>query len=80
MREGVQVKYLIDQILVESDGLENLRAAVALYRRDAHLRDHLDDAFVYGLDVVRYRLFMIDARQQPRGDHVVARSRRPDKD
>src|SRR5207248_6743657 len=44
---------LVDEILAQPDGLENLGAAVTLRRGDAHLRHHLEDALVDGLDVVR---------------------------
>jgi hypothetical protein len=44
MRDGVQVKYSSTTSLVEADRLEDLGAAVALDRRDAHLGHHLDDA------------------------------------
>ena len=43
---------LVDQRLVQADGLEDLRAAVALQGRDAHLRDDLQQALVDGLLVV----------------------------
>ena len=42
----------VDQIFVQSDGLENLRAAVALQRGNAHLRKGLQQAFVDGLHEV----------------------------
>ena len=52
MREAVRVKYLSTNCLLEADRLEDLRAAVALKRRDAHLGHHLQDALVERLDVV----------------------------
>ena len=42
----------VDELLVQADGLEYLRAAVALECRDAHLGHDLDDALEDGLDVV----------------------------
>ena len=42
---------LLDQLLVEPDGFEDLRAAIALQRGDAHLREGLQQALVDGLDV-----------------------------
>ena len=42
----------VDERLLEADRLEDLRAAVALQRRDAHLGHHLEDALVERLDVV----------------------------
>ena len=47
---------LVDDVLVQADGLEDLGAAVALDRRDAHLGHHLDHALVDRLDVVLDRL------------------------
>ena len=47
---------LVDQLLAEADGFEDLGAAVALHRGDAHLRRDLDDALVGRLDVVLLRL------------------------
>jgi hypothetical protein len=35
---------LVDDALVQPDGLEDLRAAIALHGRDAHLRHRLHDA------------------------------------
>ena len=52
MRDAVPVKYFVDQLLVQTDGLKDLRAAIALQGRDAHLREGLQQAFVDGLDVV----------------------------
>ena len=70
----------IDEVFVEADGLEDLRAAIALDRGDAHLRDDLDDAFVDRLDVVGNRLVRIDTSQQARGQSCLVRSRMPDTD
>ena len=47
---------LVDERAVEPDRLEDLRAAVALQRRDAHLGHHFQDALVERLDVVLDRL------------------------
>ena len=63
----------IDERLVQADRLEDLRAAVALQRRDPHLRHHLEDALVERLDVVGDRLVALDPRQHPLEDHVVDR-------
>ena len=46
----------LDQVLVQPDGFEDLRAAIALQRGDPHLREGLQQAFVDGLDVVLERL------------------------
>ena len=56
MRLGVQVKYSSTNSAGQADGLENLRAAVALLRGDAHLRHHLEQALADGLDVVLFQL------------------------
>ena len=77
MREAVHVKYRSTNVLVEADGLEDLRAAVALQRRDAHLGHHLEDALVERLDVVRRppsRASMPVEHALP--DHVVERLER----
>ena len=42
---------LLDQVAIEADRLEDLRAAVALHRRDAHLGHHLEQAFLERVDV-----------------------------
>ena len=41
---------LVDQLGLEADGLEDLRAAVGLDRRDPHLRDRLQQALADRLD------------------------------
>ena len=55
MRDGVQVKYLSITVLLKPDGFENLRAAIALNRRDAHLGHDFDHAFDSGLDEILAR-------------------------
>ena len=45
-------KVLFDDGGMQADGLENLRAAVALDGGDAHLGNDLDHAFDRGLDVI----------------------------
>ena len=52
-RDGGPREVAIDERLVEADRFEDLRAAIALQRRDAHLGHHLEDALVERLDVVR---------------------------
>ncbi len=66
----------IDERLLEADSLENLRSAVALERRDAHLGHHLEDALVERLDVVQRRLLARDALDHALADHVVERFER----
>ncbi len=41
----------VDELAIQADGLENLRALVALQRGDAHLREGLQQALVGGLHV-----------------------------
>ena len=67
---------LVDERLVEADGFEDLRAAVALQRRDAHLGHHLQDALVERVDVVLDRLRVRHADEQLLPDHVVERFER----
>ena len=67
MREAVPVKYRSTSVFVQADGFEHLRAAIALQRGDAHLREDLQQSFVDGLHVVLERLLERDAvRQMPR--------------
>jgi hypothetical protein len=63
----------LDQIGVEADGLEDLRAPVALERRDPHLGHHLEDALVDGLAVVLDRLVAVDALDDALGGEVAER-------
>ena len=42
---------------VQPDGIEDLGAAVGLIGGDAHLRHHLENAFVQGIDVVAVDFF-----------------------
>ena len=41
------------QVLAQTDTLENLRTAIRTDGRDAHLRHNLFKAFIYSLDIVR---------------------------
>ena len=52
---------LVDEILFQSDRLEDLGAAVTLESRDAHFGDDLDDTLVRGFDVVSYSFFVVGA-------------------
>src|SRR5207249_5306647 len=61
---------------IEADGLENLRAAIALERRDAHLGHHLEDALVERSNVILHRLLVRDTDEQPLLNHVVERLER----
>ena len=66
----------IDEGAIEADRFEDLRAAIALKGRDAHLGHHLQDAFVERVNVVLDRLLVRDADEQPLLDHVVERLER----
>ncbi len=61
----------VDHVLVEADGLEDLRPAVALERRDPHLGHDLEDPLVQRLDVVLDGRPVVDPRQESLTDHVV---------
>ena len=61
----------VDQLPIETDGLEDLGPAVALQGGDPHLGHHLQDALVEGLDVVPDRLCMVDPGQDALADHDV---------
>ncbi len=50
----------LDQRLVQSHGLKDLRAAIALQGADAHLGEGLEQAFVDGLDEVLLGIFGAD--------------------
>ena len=66
----------VDDVLTQTDRFENLRAAIALDRGDAHLRHDLDDALGRGLDEVLARRLVIDVRQAVIADHAVDRFER----
>ena len=74
-RRGVR-EIPLDELLLEADGFENLRAAIALQRRDAHLGHHLQDALVQRLDVALDGLLVRQAGQHSAADHVVERLER----
>ena len=56
----------VDQLLVEPDGLEDLRPVVGRDGRDAHLRHHLEHALAERLDEVAHRLVRSDPGTSPR--------------
>ena len=66
---GGTLKIFFDEALIEPDGFENLRAAIGLISRDAHLGHHFQQAFADRLDVVLAGLFVADARRNIRA-HV----------
>ena len=70
---GGPAEILVHNLVIEADGFENLRAAVALNGGNAHLGHGLDDALHSGLDEIFYRLFVIHAGEHSLTDHVVER-------
>ena len=60
MRVAVPVKYSRDEIGLEPDRVEDLRAAIGLIGRDAHLGHHLEDALVDRLDVALEDLLLVE--------------------
>jgi hypothetical protein len=56
---------VVDHVLPQAEGLEHLRAAVALDGGDAHLGHDLDDALGGGLDEVLAGGLVVDAGEQP---------------
>ncbi len=50
--------------LVQADGFEHLRAAIALERRNPHLAGHFEQSLIDGLDVILERLVERDALRE----------------
>ncbi len=67
---------LVHHVAVQADGLKDLRAAIALDGRDAHLGHRLDHAFDGGLDVFLDGGLVVEVDQQALADHVVERLER----
>ena len=61
----------VHHLLVESDGLENLRATITLDGRDTHLGHHLNDALDGAVDIALLGLFVGIAFEHILTDHVV---------
>src|ERR1041385_5782934 len=55
---------LVDEACLEADGGENLRAAIRLIGRDAHLGHHLEQPLVDRLDVALDDFFLVDLARQ----------------
>jgi hypothetical protein len=66
----------IDEVFRQADRLEDLRAAIALQRRDAHLRHHLQHALVQGFYVVFDRFLVCQPGQHVPANHVAERLER----
>ncbi len=54
----------VDEVLAQADGVENLRAAIGLIGRDAHLGHHLEQAFVDRLDVALDDFLLVELLRQ----------------
>ena len=54
-----------DEIRLQPDRVENLRAAIGLIGRDAHLRHHLQQALADRLDVALDDLIVVERGRQP---------------
>ena len=59
----------VDHLPVEADGLENLRPAIALHGRDAHLGGDLDQALYHRLVEVLDRALLVDVLEDALVDH-----------
>ena len=70
---------LVDELVAETDRLEDLRAGVAGDGADAHLAHHLQHALAGGLDVVLHGLVRVHAAEavEVLANHVLDRSRTP---
>ena len=55
---------LVDEVLAQADRVENLRAAIGLIGRDAHLGHHLEQALVDRLDVALDDLLVVELLRQ----------------
>ena len=64
MRVAVPVKIFGDEIGLEADRVENLRAAIGLVGGDAHLGHHLEQALVDRLDVALDDLLLVELLRQ----------------
>ncbi len=64
MRDAVPVKYLSISVLFRPMASKHLRAAIALQRGNAHLRENLQQSLVDGLLVILQRRLESDARRQ----------------
>jgi hypothetical protein len=58
---AVPVKYFSTKATRQADRVENLRAAIGLVGRDAHLGHDLEDALADGLDVVLFDTSLAEA-------------------
>src|SRR5262249_44494175 len=63
----------VDDILIETDGFEDLGAAIALGGGDAHLGHHLHDSLADCFDVILDGLLVTGSVELPLANHVVER-------
>src|SRR5437870_4428692 len=61
----------IDDVLIEPDRFEDLSAAIALGRGDAHLGHDFQQAFVKGFDIVLDRMIVIRAGKLPLANEII---------
>jgi hypothetical protein len=59
---GVRGEVLVDELLLQADRLEDLRAAIRLVGRDAHLRHHLVQSLADRLDEMLRRFLWRNLR------------------
>ena len=64
MRVAVPVKYLATKSGLQADRVENLRAAIGLVGRDAHLGHHLEQALADRLDVALDDFLVVELLRQ----------------
>ena len=72
----VPVKYLFDERRAQADGVEDLRAAIRLIGRDAHLGHDLQHGLADGLDVALLDVFLRSALPGSSGSICVERLER----
>src|SRR6185295_7152237 len=58
---GRAAKVAVDEFVVQSDGFEDLRAAVGLHGRDAHLRKNLEQPLIDRFNVLAFRGLCVQA-------------------
>ena len=70
---GCPSEILVDNRMMKANCLEDLRAAITLDGRNAHLRDHFDHSLDGCLDEILAGFFVFDVPEQALTDHVVQR-------
>ena len=78
---GGPSEILVDERRCQADRLEDLRAAIALLRRDPHFRDHFEQPLGRGLDEVLLEVLLQGFRREVTvGLHLSRASPKPDTD